>query len=412
MLGNEKKIAIISSYHEACGIAAYAERLEKEFQKYGHVDVLALDTEVLKSNNEELLALGDMLISEIAEKLKEYDYVNIQFEAGLFGWTPERIFKRVQLLLKECKNVIFTFHSVNFDTPRLFRRQLFSLHFIKVLMNYLDKKRWPKLYDQLVKELRKIDNIPGRKASIIVHDSKTQRFISRVYHFDHIYAHPLGLTNIAERSIPRTAEETEGFRQKYKIAPEEKCIGVFGFISEYKGHLTALKALRCLPNNYRLLIFGSQHPASVQPFVSVDPYLKVLLEYIEGCDQVDIKAKCQKFSERVTFAGDVNDQAFAQAMRCCDVVVLPYIEVNQMGSGIAAQAIENHARTILSNTKCFQEFGKYYPNCFSTFDIGNYMELADRIENFEDKYDDAIECALKEHNIEKNVREYMEVFEH
>ena len=137
----------------------------------------------------------------------------------------------------------------------------------------------------------------------------------------------------------------------------------------------------------------------------------MLLEYIEGCDQANVKAKIPKLSTRVTFVGDVDDQAFTQAMRCCDIVVLPYVEVNQMGSGIAAQAIENHARAILSNTKCFQEFGNYYPNCFSTFDIGNYLELADKIENFEDKYDDAIEHALKEHNIEKNVQEYMEIFE-
>lgn len=405
-----KRIAIISSYHEACGIAAYTERLEKEFQKYGHVDVLPLNTEVLKSNHVELLAMGDALIAEIAEKLKEYDYVNIQFEAGLFGWAPERIFKRVQVILKECKNVIFTFHSVNFNTPRLLKRQLFSIHFVRVLTQYFEAKRWPKLYDRLVKELVKIDNTPGRKASIIVHDSATQRFVSMIYHFEHIYAHPLGLTNALDRSIVRTEKEIEHFKLKYKIEPDEKTIGVFGFISEYKGHLTALKALRCLPSNYRLLIFGAQHPASVQAFVAVDPYIERILEYIEECNQDDIKAKNPKFSDRIMFIGDVDDTHFAQAMRCCDVIVLPYVEVNQMGSGIAAQAIENHARAILSNTKCFQQLKEYFPDCFSTFDIGNYLELAGKIENFEEKYDEAIEQALKRHNIEVNVQEYIEIF--
>ena len=111
------------------------------------------------------------------------------------------------------------------------------------------------------------------------------------------------------------------------------------------------------------------------------------------------------------FVGDVNDEEFAQAMRCCDFVVLPYIEVKQMGSGIAALAIENHARSIFSNTKCFQELQQFFPNCFSIFDIGNYLQLAYNIEHYNDCYADAIDQALTIHNLEKNVQEYVDVFE-
>ena len=417
-----KRLAIISSYHEACGIATYTERLEPVFRNYYEVDVLRLETEVLKSNNTELVSLGDSMINEIADKLRDYDYVNIQFEAGLYGASVQDVRRRIKILLNACKNVIVTFHSVNFEMPRLSLGMLISKHWLSNLRAHRNAKHWPAFYNWFIKEIKKVDMMPDRKASIIVHDNKTRRYITRAYKFDHIYAHPLGLSSARERSIAQTEQEKTAFNSRYSIESGEKTIGVFGFVSEYKGHMTALKALRHLPDKYTLLIFGAQHPASIQPFVPIDEYLDRLLNYIEECDAADQKSKKQfdargntvtkkHFSQRVQFVGDVNDEEFAQAMRCCDFVVLPYIEVKQMGSGIAALAIENHARSIFSNTKCFQELQQFFPNCFSIFDIGNYLQLAYNIEHYNDCYADAIDQALTIHNLEKNVQEYVDVFE-
>ena len=416
-----KKMAIISSYRISCGIADYTERLEPVFRQYYDVEVLPLDVEVLKSANKELVQQGNLMIDNIAQRVKEFDYVSIQFEVGLFGPTEPIVRQRLFKILNNCKNVILTFHSVNFNSAPFPKKILLSRHFLRELKDYLGSQRWPKFYDRVVKKIQQLDNIAGRSASIVVHDNKTKRLVQRLYNFNHIYAHPLGLSSEAERAIPHTAEEVAGFKKQYHLPENVKTIGVFGFVSEYKGHMVALKALRHLPQNYHLMIFGAQHPAAIQPFVSIDGYLNQLLNYIEECNQSDLKnAKSlsqftkeplKPFSERVHFVGEVNNYEFSKAMRCCDFVALPYIEVNQMGSGIAALAIENRAKMVFANTKCFAELQEFFPDCFSKFDIGNYQQLAYNILHFEDKYQENIDRALKEHNLEINVKEYISIFE-
>ena len=77
--------------------------------------------------------------------------------------------------------------------------------------------------------------------------------------------------------------------------------------------------------------------------------------------------------------GLVDDYKFACSLRACEVAVFPYLEVGQSASGPVAQAIELKVPTILSFNHTFIEYGKYYPNHFEFFDIGNYLQLADII---------------------------------
>lgn len=418
----KKKLAIISSYHEMCGIANYTEHLEPAFREYYDVDVLKLETEVLRSVNAELVKLGDSFIEQMAERLAQYDFINIQFEASLYGSNPELARRRLFKLLRACKNCILTFHSVNFATPTFPWRQLLTRHVVSSLKQYFSAKRWPMFYDSLIKEIKRLNSKKDRQFSIVVHDGKTQRFISRVYHFENVYAHPLAMSTAAERATSPTIEEKTHFYRAYGLSEDEKIIGVFGFVSEYKGHLVALQTLRHLPENYTMMIFGAQHPASVQAYVPVEPYLDRLLKFIDDCDAADKKnvknrdkeetnqTTHRSFSKRVRFIGDTDDASFARAMRCCDFVVLPYMEVNQMGSAVAALAIENHARAIFSNTKCFFELSQFFPDCFASFDIGNYLQLANIIEHYQDKYGEKINDALKKHNLENNVKQYVDIF--
>ena len=66
-----------------------------------------------------------------------------------------------------------------------------------------------------------------------------------------------------------------------------KIIGLFGFVSEYKGHETAIRALKLLPAEYKIIIFGSQHPMSIMQNTKVDPYIDQLIQIITEDTEYD-----------------------------------------------------------------------------------------------------------------------------
>lgn len=77
--------------------------------------------------------------------------------------------------------------------------------------------------------------------------------------------------------------------------------------------------------------------------------------------------------------GALDDDDFLAGMAICDVVVFPYLEVGQSSSGPISLAVELGSRVIASRTRTFLEFAAYHPNRVEFFDIGNHIELAERI---------------------------------
>jgi hypothetical protein len=82
---------------------------------------------------------------------------------------------------------------------------------------------------------------------------------------------------------------------------------------------------------------------------------------------------------RVHFIGSVSDDDMLLGMTMCDAVVIPYINSQHTGSGPASQAIELSRPTYVSRNRQFGELAKYYPDNFEFFDIGNHLELAQKI---------------------------------
>ena len=77
--------------------------------------------------------------------------------------------------------------------------------------------------------------------------------------------------------------------------------------------------------------------------------------------------------------GALADADFLAGMAICDAVVLPYLEVGQSASGPISQAVELGCRIIASRTHTFLDFARYHPETIEFFDIGNHLELAERI---------------------------------
>jgi glycosyltransferase involved in cell wall biosynthesis len=403
-----KKLAIISTYNESCGNASYTEVLRKEFSKYYEVDILPLQLDILSSNASNIKKIANKHIDEISQAVKNYDYVNIQFEAGLYGNTKNDILRRVKKIIKASNNVILTMHRV--DLPK----SIFSLKTFKVLVsskNIIGNLRrirneiyFKSLYKDLIKIMK--DHSKNNGSNIIVHTKRDKKTIERFFDFKNVHDFPLTFLNKEERLREKNISERNGFIERYSLNKNDKIIGIFGYISEYKGHETIIKALSYLPDDYKLLIFGSQHPMSIQEYKSCDDYIEKLLQLIEN-----ISKNRKSFNERIQFLGNLDDDRFIEALYCCDFAVLPYLEVNQGGSGIASLVLETKINALYSNNKAFDELNKYFPNTFSRFDIGNYMELAKKIKDYKENYTLKIDDCLETYNIENNIIFHKNIFE-
>ncbi len=418
----KKKLAIISSYNESCGNASYTEVLKRGFEEYYDVDVLPLQIDLLESNKGNVVKIADNHIKEIAKKLKQYDYVNIQFEAGLYGSSRSNIIRRVKTLIKASNNLILTMHRIDvgeslFDKNVI--KRIISGNIIRNLKVFRQSAYMPKLYSDIIEYTKQCSK--KRNMNILVHTKKDKKVVQNIFGFNNVYDFPLTFLNEEQRMRTRKANEKKEFIKKYNLKENDVVIGLFGFISEYKGHETAIKALKLLPSNYKIMVFGSQHPMSILNYTAIDKYLNELLELIEENSvgfkenifkKIDNKESLEfSFDKRVIFAGNLGDDDFIDALYACDYAVLPYMEVNQSGSGIASLVLETKIKSLYSNSKAFSELNKYYPNTFEKFDIGNYSELAYKLLNYNHDFSGNIDDALKKYNLENNIKFHISIFE-
>lgn len=401
----KKKLAIISSYSEACGNASYTEVLRKEFSKYYDVDILRLQLDLLQSMSRKAEALAEKHIDDICKQVKNYDYVNIQFEAGLYGSSREQIVSRVRRIIRSCDNLIFTMHRVDIPKSILDRENLNyifggGMHWFSRMKRVRQGMYLPEMYKILAREVEAINKGKGQ-GLILVHTPRDQKNIELFFDCKHVMNFPLTFLNEEERSRVRKKEDRDRLLERYSLDEDTKVIGLFGFVSDYKGHETAIRSLKYLPEEYKAIIFGSQHPSSIAHFKHIDEYLEKLIDLI---DDLEIE-------DRVIFAGSLDDEAFINALYAVDFAVLPYLEVNQSGSGIASLALETRVPALFSNNKAFYELQKYYKNTFDIFDIGNSKELADKLVHYRPVYEENLKKSLEVYNIENNIKKQIEFFE-
>ncbi len=427
-----KKLAIISSYNESCGNASYTEVLRKAFSVHVAVEVIPLDLFVLQKGGSFYGRHGDRHIDEIAKKLSEFDYVNIQFEAGLYGRGARTALRRVTKLINASKNVIVTMHRI--DPPQegtletidfLLARKFHPLAFWKVR----NTQGYINLYRDIVNVCAA--RAKEAKVSIAVHTRRECRIVKDLYGFSNVFCYPLTFLQEAERKAVLQATDPAPFRARHHVPEDVKIIGAFGFVSKYKGYETLLKTLTILPDNYHLYIFGGQHPQSLKANAPLDSYLKELFDLIaeeerkkrddrkrDGTPQDALDKHAKTFASeidvrnRVHFMGGLSDPDFIEALRFSNYTVLPYLEVGQSMSGVVALAIESGANLFCSNNHSFNEARKLWGDVYHTFDIGNHMELAEKIQHANRDFSKQRDEAYRKYNISNNILRHLEAFGH
>ena len=108
-----------------------------------------------------------------------------------------------------------------------------------------------------------IEFLARRGCRLIVHTERAREQIKAVYRYDNIDVHPLRIIQHPHADQPNFMRKLRHGRAS-DLADGDTVIGMFGYISAYKGHLDALEAIRILPPNYKLLDFWQAAPADVE----------------------------------------------------------------------------------------------------------------------------------------------------
>ncbi len=364
------KFILVSSISESCGNAYFTEILMHGLSARGYdVECASLDLSLTQSLEKVIRNKADLHIDALCKQISNAQAVNIQFEAGLYGTAPSDIIKRFKKLISANKNTSVTLHS-----PRLMGAPSGYRDAIKLFLTGNIKSAYQKymeifksgIHFNLNRSIIKV--IVRKKIKMIVHTNRAKDQICKLYGCDEndILVHPLKF--IAEERVV-DYDKLEKLKKQYSLDGEDKIIGMFGYISFYKGHTTAMEAIKNLPKKYKLIIFGRVHPQTIRSGESVDSYIKQLSDYI-------IK---NKLKDRVYFAGEVNTEDFIDYAGAVDCVWLPYLEVGQDGSGVASICCDISKNVIASNSFAFDELMKLIPYpTVRRFDIGSYLELAQK----------------------------------
>jgi len=205
-------------------------------------------------------------------------------------------------------------------------------------------------------------------APIIVHTKRSKNSINWLFGHDKIAVHPLKFIDHYEPEDNKLDE----IRDQLGLDPQDTLIGIFGYISSYKGHLSALQAMLDLPAHYKLLILGRQHPQTIRSGEELFPYLEDLIEFID---------EHPSLKDRVFFLNELDEGSFYNIAHHVDMTWLPYVENGQDGSGICSICMDLSPRVVCSSSFAFDELFKLLPYQHTArFDIGNYKELATKTE--------------------------------
>ncbi|WP_137008602.1 hypothetical protein [Aquitalea aquatilis] len=361
-----KKIGIVSSFSDSCGNAYFSKILVDSISNLGYEVVpLELDLKLLQSVTPSVRKIANECIDKLCSRIKELDGVNIQLEPGLYGSTPMDIRSRFSRLISANSSVSVTLHSPRLIADVTQQRQaikaLTRLNFKVALKKYLTYKA-SNLHIQMNNDLIKLAIKRGVK--LIVHTMRAKEQISSIFGYSNVDVHPL---KIISDNFVQDENCLRLIKKNLELDKADVVIGMFGFINEYKGHTMAINTLIHLPDNFKLLIFGRQHPQTIMHNCPVDGYLNDLQELIVE----------KKLQNRVYFMGEYSTEDFINLAASVDAVWLPYVENGQDGSGIASICLDVSPRVLCSSSFAFDELFKLekYNNVLR-FDIGNVLELA------------------------------------
>jgi len=331
-----------------CGVGKYQENFVNVFELMkGEIETKFFDSSPYKTRVMNQAQL-DEVIGRLKKELKHYDVLHIQHEFGLYSGTE---FAQIVTAAKELgKKVVITVHL----SPALafkFKPRLGIGP--RSILGYVRQKRLHLIFKQ-----RHI--YPMREADLLItHNAgATNSLLSYGIEQDHILQvnHPV---------LPATRPKTTSTEIVDNLSKQEGDIiySTVGFMHKHKGIEDAVKALKFLPDNYKLAIIGGMQPISDEKNI-----------YNKISDLIDVL----NLKDRVYITGYVEDDDRLNALiRETDISVYPYDNTyyGQVSSGALNLAFANERPVIAYPTDSFKESNAEFHQIVIT-NTPAYYELA------------------------------------
>ena len=401
----KETLAIVSTSSKLCGIAAYTAALCRQLNDAFDITVFDLNQYLMRNPHRRVRKLADRQVREICRALRQFDAVNLQLEYGTLGRYGSDILRRFCWISNAAPRLSVTFHTLltppAFDAVA-FAKALATLNFKAAASMHAGFRRAHLLSHGIARQLRHVQN--QKQVSAIVHNRRDLQDVRYLYGIRQVFDHPLSYLSAAEVEALRAGGSRRCFPLLDEVPADAVLVGVFGFLNEYKGIGTAIQALQYLPKTHHLLIFGGVHPQEITARQPRHPYITTLFDHAyvdttlydelgelatQSAPRLVVEADRglpellgrhpKDLSSRIHFMGALAESEFLSGMAICDAVVFPYLEVGQSSSGPISQAIELGCRIVASRTHTFLEFAEYHKNAVEFFDIGNHLELAERL---------------------------------
>jgi len=353
-----------------CGVGKYQENFVNVYDDMtDQIETRFFDSSPYKTRIMSQPEL-DEVIGSLKKDLAHFDALHIQHEFGLYSGTE---FAQIVAAAKELgKKVIVTVHL----SPALaFKFKPRTGVGPRSIVNYLRQKR--------------------------LHLIFKQRHIYPMQQADLLITHNAGATNsLVDYGVSRDSV----LQMNHPVLPKTKPVAVsteiadalakkkgdiiystVGFMHKHKGIQDAVKALKFLPDNYKLAIIGGMQPISDEKNI----YNKIT----DLIDTLNLK-------DRVYITGYVQDDDRLNALiRETDISVYPYDNTyyGQVSSGALNLAFANERPVIAYQTESFKESNEEFGQILFTgaqayYEIARQLQSIDtkeqleRIERYSEKY--------------------------
>ena len=325
----------VSTWQVQCGIAGYTELLCRGLSEHG------VDWDVAPIDREELVYLTRRELSShfdhLAQRFDEADVIHIQHEFGFFAGSYHfhasvANFRRVLRAARRSGRPAFvTFHTVPFavdwravDWSRLPAEQLLTIG---------ARRWWHAAVGSAVSD--------SHGARAIVHGRTARRLLID--------------SGLASRDIvviphgtPPPRPTADGgarseVRARLGLADDAVVLGIFGYLSDNKGLLSAVEALAHLPDRYQLVLAGGPHPHDERSALS---------------DVLGSVREHPELRERVAVTGYLSEDTALRCLDAVDIMLAPYRDRSQVGSGALGWAMASGKPVVATTVPVFRELAE------------------------------------------------------